>query len=126
MLPPHQSIGVLLQYVWTHFWLNAVIAIGAALLFYIVLRLLRSHNERYFEEGEVELGFLMALVVGWPYFVFFVPSVFLLVIFLSIIRGVFLHKPYTTLGVPFFLGAVIAYGVTSFIMDAYGLVQFSI
>lgn len=121
LLPPYQSIRVLLHYSWTHFWLNALISIGAALLFFIVLRALRSYNPRYFEPGEVELGFLMALIVGWPHFIVFVPVVFLLVIVISTIRGIFLHEPYTTLGLPFFLGYASAIGVTSYIIATLNL-----
>ena len=108
LLPPHQNIAIFLHYSWTHFWLNAFISTGAALLFFGILRLLQSHNPRYFEAGEAELGFVMALVVGWPQFIVFIPAVFLLVVGISIVRGVFLHEPYTTLGLPFFIAAVAA------------------
>jgi len=121
LLPPHQSISVLLRYAWTHFWLNAFISIGGALLFFIVLRALQAHNPRYFEGGEVELGALMALVAGWPYFVVFVPAVFLSIVLVSIIRGIFLHEPYTALGLPFFIGYAIALVSTGYIIAALSL-----
>lgn len=122
MLPPHQSIGVLLRYSWTHFWLNALISIGAALLFFVILKILRSYNPRFFETGEIELGFLMALVVGWPQFVIFVPAVFLMVVFMSIIRGIFLREPYTTLALPFFLGTVITFATAASIIATFDLI----
>lgn len=121
MLPPYQSIGVLLQYSWTHFWLNALISIGAALLFFVVLRSLYSYNTRFFDTGEIELGLLVALVVGWPHFIVFVPAVFLSVIIVSIVRGIAFREPYTTLGLPFFLGAVVAFGITSHVITAFDL-----
>ncbi len=108
LLPPHTRIGVLLHYVWTHYWLNAFISIGAALLLFGVFRLLASHNERFFNEGEFELGFLMALIVGWPQFVIFVPAVFCLVVLMSVVRGLWFNEPYTTLGIPLFLAAIVA------------------
>lgn len=126
MLPPHQSIGVLLRYSWTHFWLNALISIGAALLFFIILRILRSHNSRYFETGEVELGFLMALVVGWPGFLVFISASFFAVILISIIRGIFLKEAYTTLGLPFFIAAAVAIGFTPIIITALRMTALSI
>ena len=126
LLPPYQSIGVLLRYSWTHFWLNALIAIGAALLSFVVLRVLYSYNERYFDTGEIELGALMALVVGWPHFVVFVPAVFLSVIIVSIIRGVAFREPYTTLGLPFFIGAAIALMATPYIIKTFHLIALSI
>ena len=120
-LPPYRSISYLLQYSWTHFWLNALLSVGAALLFFGILRALQAHNPRYFDAGEVELGALIALVVGWPHVIVFVPVVFLLVVIISIIRGVVLHKPYTTLGLPFFLGAVIAFALTTYIIATFHL-----
>lgn len=126
MLPPYQGIGVLLRYSWTHFWLNALISIGAALLFFIVLRSLHSYNARYFDTGEIELGLLMALVVGWPGFLVFAPIAFLSVVLISIIRGIFLKEAYTTLGLPFFIATAVALGFTPVIVAALKLTAFSI
>lgn len=126
LLPPHQSIAVLLRYGWTHFGLNAAISIGFAVLFLLVLRSLRTYNARYFDDGEVELGFVMALVVGWPAFIVFVPAVFLSVIIVSIVRGVFYRQPYTTLGVPFLGGCVIALVVSGYLIDMLKLTSWVI
>jgi len=120
-LPPHQSVAVLLHYSWTHFWLNAIVSIGAALLFFAVLRALRAHNPRYFAEGEADLGLLLALVVGWPHVVVFVPAVFLSVVVISLIRGIFLREAYTVLGLPFFIGYAIALVSTGYIIAALSL-----
>ena len=114
LLPPHQNISVLLHYAWTHFWLNAIMSIGCALLFFFVLKALAARNPRYFEEGEVELGALMALLAGWPQAVVFIPAVFFSVVIISIVRGFWMREAYTTLGLPFFIG----YG-TSFVLTMY-------
>lgn len=126
LLPPYRSISYLLRYSWTHFMLNALISIGAALLFFVILRALQRYNSRWFNAGEVELGFLMALIVGWPGFLIFVPVAFLSVILISIIRGIFLKEPYTTLGLPFFIATVVAFGFAPKLIVFLKLTPFAI
>lgn len=126
LLPPYRGISYLLRYGWTHFMLNAVISVGVALLFFVVLRVLQRYNGRWFNVGEVELGFLLALIVGWPGFLAFVPVAFLSVVFISIIRGIFLKEPYTTLGLPFFIATAFAFAFAPAIVVALKLTPFSI
>ena len=108
LLPPTQSITVFTRYVWTHFWINVVISLGLGLGMALVLIALRKRNARFFEEGEVALGTLMAFTVGWPYFVIFFPLVFVLVVLLSVVRSLFFKESFTTLGVPFLVAALLA------------------
>jgi hypothetical protein len=107
-LPPHRSIGYVLIYSWVHYFLNAVISVLMAYLFFLFLRGLKQYQERFFEKGEVEIGFIVALVVGWPNFVVFLPLVFVSVILIAIYRRIFRGEAYTTLGVPFLLAGFIA------------------
>lgn len=99
--------GYFLFYSFGRFWLNVFIAIGVAFVFYLFLKFLKKYRERFFIEGETELGFLTALIVGWPNFVIFIPCVFVFVVLMSVFRGLFLKESYTTLGWPFILAALI-------------------
>lgn len=108
LLPPTQSITVFARYAWTHFWINALLSIVVGLLMFVLLRALQKKNDRFFEEGEVELGALMAFVVGWPHFVIFFPLVFIFVVLFSIVRGIALKEPFTTLGMPLIAAAIVA------------------
>lgn len=101
------NLGYFLFYSWGRFWLNLLILLIASLAFWIFLRALKRHKERLFDTGEVELGFLMTLLSGWPGFVLFVPLAFVFVILISIIRGVFLKEMYTTLGYPMLAAGLI-------------------
>lgn len=101
------SPGYFLFYSWGRFWINVLLTISAAFVFYLVLRLLKKYQERFFDEGETELGLLMALLVGWPNFAVFVPLVFVFVIPVSIFRRLFLKESYTNLAVPFFIAALV-------------------
>ena len=121
LLPPHQSITVLLHYAWTHFWLNAFVSIGSALLFFFILKTLAARNPRYFEAGEVELGALMALLAGWPQAVVFVPAVFFSVVIVSIVRGFWMREAYTTLGLPFLIGYITSLVLTMYIITLFDL-----
>ena len=113
--------GYFLFYSFGRFWLNALITIGAAFVFYLFLKFLKKHRERFFEEGETELGFLSALIVGWPNFVVFLPLVFVFVVLLSIFRRVFLKEFYTTMGIPFLLAALIVLISGNQIVNILGL-----
>lgn len=95
--------GYFLFYSYGRFWLNVVVAVAVSYVFYLFLQALRKYRERFFKEGEMELGFLCALAVGWPYFVIFVPLVFVLVVIVSIFRRFLFKEFYTTLGPPFIL-----------------------
>lgn len=121
LLPPHQSIAVLLRYSWTHFGLNALISIVAALFVFIVLRLLQMHNTRYFSPGEPVLGAVLALVVGWPGFLVFVPVTLISIVFVSIVRTIFLQESYTTFGPSMFFAAVVALLVGRSMLSFMGL-----
>ena len=104
----NSRLGYFLFYSYGRFWLSVFISIAAALVFYLFLRFLRKYRDRFFEEGEAELGFLTALIVGWPNFVIFVPMVFISVIIVSIFRRLFYGETYTMLGIPFLLAALTA------------------
>jgi len=102
-----QKLGYFLFYSYGRFWLNVLISIGAAFIFYLLLKSLEKYRGRFFEEGETKLGFLAALIVGWPNFAVFLPLVFISVILISIYRRIFLKETYTTLGWPFILAILI-------------------
>ncbi|PIP29821.1 hypothetical protein COU12_00600 [Candidatus Jorgensenbacteria bacterium CG10_big_fil_rev_8_21_14_0_10_54_38] len=102
------ALGYFLFYSWGRFWLGAVLAVGVALLFWWFLRVLKRHNERFFEESETELGFLAALIAGWPQVLIFLAVTFLAVVLISIARMLFFKKSLTTLGLPFLIGACAA------------------
>lgn len=97
LLPPTQSIRYFIQYSFTHFWIDALISIGAAIIFYLFLRALWKYRERFFEKDELVFGFLMALILGWPNFVVFVPLVFIFTALISLIRILILGNIYTDL-----------------------------
>lgn len=102
-----QKSGYFIFYSYGRFWLNVFIAIGVAFVFYLFLKFLKKYQERFFEEGETELGFLAALIVGWPNFVVFLPLVFVSVVLISLFRRLVLKEVYTTLGWPFILAVLI-------------------
>jgi hypothetical protein len=114
------SAGYFIFYSWGRFWMNAVLGLCAALLWWWFLRALRRRNERFFEEGEVELGFLSALIVGWPNIVLFVPLSFLAVVLVSVFRMAVLKRTLTTLGWSFLLAALATLAFGSALLDMVG------
>lgn len=119
-------LGYFLFYSYGRFWLNAVVSIFAAFCFYLFLKILKKHKERFFENGETELGFLAALIVGWPNFVIFIPMVFVSVMAVSIFRRLFSGEIYTTLGIPFLLAALTAFLIGSRLIRLFNLVVLNV
>ncbi len=107
LLPPYQPWTRFALYALQRHWLGFFIGIALAVVFFLFLKVLQRYRERFFEVGETELGFVLALVVGWPHFVLFLPIALFAVIFISIIRGIFLKQAYTTLGAPLLLAAAV-------------------
>lgn len=103
--PFEGRLGYFTLYAFERFWLGTLIGILVGCLFYLFLKALRKHSQRFFEEGEPELGFAMALLAGWPGFVFFLFFIFIFVILISLFRMIFLKQPLTTFGLPFMLSA---------------------
>lgn len=99
------SLGYFLVYSWGRFWLNPLLAILLAAAFYFFLLALMRRNERFFEDGETELGLFAALLAGWPGFLIFLPLAFASVAALSLVRRFYFKEPYTTLGAPLLLAA---------------------
>lgn len=118
--------GYFVFYSLLHFWLNVALSIFIAWLFYRFLILLKRHKERFFEEGEVELGFLTALIVGWPAFTLFVPAIFIFVVLASLVRLIIFKEAYTTLGWPFILAALASLAFGSFLLAQSGLLVLSV
>lgn len=121
LLPPHQSILYFTKYAGTHFWLAPLLSLIVSGAFYGILAALKRTNERFFDEGEIELGALAAFLAGWPRVIVFLSVVFLAVIVISGIKLALRKGAYTTLGIPFLIGlaAALACGVT--ILEWLGL-----
>lgn len=104
-LPPTQGIAYFLGYVWLRFLIPLFISFLSAGVWYLFLNLLRKYQPRFFEDGEPELGFALALFIGWPKFLVLLPIALLSVVLVSIFRMVVLREAYTTLGWPLVLSA---------------------
>jgi hypothetical protein len=77
LLPPHAPWSYFLQYIFTHYLLNALLSISAAALFWLVFEMLRRYRLGVINREEPLAALLAALVVGWPGFIIFVPIAFL-------------------------------------------------
>lgn len=121
LLPPHQPISYFLVYIIGRFWIDQAIAIAVSLSFYVVLMLLKKYQPRFLSKEEILLGFLMALLVGWPNIVIFVPMVFLSAIAMSVINMTMLRVKYTGLYFPFLFAGLFTFVFGSTILALLGL-----
>ena len=115
--------GYFFFYSWGRFWFEIIVSLIAALAFYLFLIFLKKYKERFFEEGETALGFLLAFMVGWSNFIVFLPIAFLSVVFISILKILFFKEKYTTLGAPFLLAALIVLIFGDYLVSLLGWVS---
>lgn len=116
-----EGLGYFLFYSWSRFWFRAFLAIGFGILFWLFLKFLEKRNERFFHKGETELGFLCALMVGWPEAIIFLALTFVFVVLVSCFRIIFLGEAYTTLGVPFLLSTLTILATGNWLIILLGL-----
>ena len=122
----NNRFGYFIFYSWGRFWMEIAASLVAAASFYLFLIFLKKYRERFFEEGETELGFLLALIVGWSNFIIFLPIAFLCVIIISVFRMLIFKEAYTTLGAPFILAAFIVLLFGGYLISALGLTSFKV
>ncbi|MFH1188776.1 MAG: hypothetical protein V1652_02950 [bacterium] len=103
----NNKLGYFLFYSWGSFWLEIFLIGIMSVLFWLFLHVLRRYNDRFFVDGEVELGALMILLIGWPADIIFIGMVFFSVVIVSIARLIIFKEAYTTLGYPFLLAAFV-------------------
>ena len=115
-----ENFGYFLFYSYGRFWLEIILAALFAYVFYLFLRMLRKYRERFFEEGEPELGWLLAFSAGWPNVTIFVFLSFVSVVLVSGYRLV-LGQRYTTLGPVFLLASLLTLVSGFWLISAMGL-----
>lgn len=98
LLPPYQPLGYFLFYSWGHFWLNAVLSLGAAAIFYLALDLLKKYQPRFFDKRDTQLGLMGGLLTGWPLIIIFVPLFLVIAVLVTIFRQLVLKENLTPLG----------------------------
>lgn len=113
-------------YIFARYWLVILVSFAAAYLFYLLLKGLKKYKERFFLNGEPEIGFCLAFLVGWPDFVIFLPAIFFLIIPVSIFRFIFLKRHLTTMGWPFIASAIVAVILGYYLLDIFRLGTLSI
>jgi hypothetical protein len=108
--------GYYVHYIFGRFWVEALLSVLAALAFYGLLAVFRKYKDRFFREGEVLLGFLCALIVGWPMTAVFIGGVGVFAVLFSVARYALKHELYTTLGAPFVASAAACLLFAQFIL----------
>ncbi|KKU91285.1 MAG: hypothetical protein UY23_C0002G0024 [Candidatus Jorgensenbacteria bacterium GW2011_GWA1_48_11] len=119
-------LGYFLFYSYGRFWLGLVVAFGMALAFYFILKALKKYQERFFEENELALGFLLAFLVGWPGVLVFIVLLFIFILIISVFRRLFLSETYTTFSGPMFLAGFVTLGWESELVGLLNLTVFKI
>lgn len=86
-LPPRAPWSYFAHYVFTHFWLNALLSISAAVFLWLVFEALRRRHLGVINREESLVAFCGALIVGWPGFLVFVPTALFIAALYSITQS---------------------------------------
>ena len=116
----HLRVNYFFYYVYGRFWVDILIGIGCAFLFWVGLVALKKYRSRFFDKGELEVGLVSALAVGWPMMVVFVPLLLVMVVAVSAVRAIFLKESLTTLGWPMFIAAIVSLGIAALFPSLLG------
>lgn len=114
LLPPHQPMSYFLFYSGMHFWLYPTLSFFAAALVLLFFGVLRGVKAAWFLQGEIALGILLALILGWPLSLFLVPMSFVALAAISAVC-IFMKREQ-----PFSLGVImLGFGGTLFISGMF-------
>ncbi|MFA6135798.1 MAG: hypothetical protein WC705_00305 [Candidatus Paceibacterota bacterium] len=115
------EMGYFLFYAFNRFWINSLLVLALSLVWLFILKYLVKYQERFFYEGETNLGFLACLCCGWPAFVVFFVFLFIMIILVSLVKKIIFKEEYTTLGIPFVLAGLIGVVFGNIIVNYLGL-----
>lgn len=125
-LPPFTPINYFIRYIFLHFWLASILVFLCALAFYLIFKLIRRRNREAISKEELHLILLSGLLVGWPNFIIFVPSFFLLALIFSTLNLAIFKNKKNSLLYPLLLSLVITFLGGYFLINQLGLSVFVI
>jgi hypothetical protein len=125
-LPPYIPISYFIRYIFVHFWLASILVFLFTLAFYLIFILVRRRNREAISKEELHLILLSGLLVGWPNFIIFVPTFFLLALIFSIINLLVFKNKKNTLLYPLILSLSLIFLGGHFLINYLGLSAFVI
>jgi len=120
-LPPYQSITYFLHYSAFHFFAANILVLVFASAFYLVLRLIRKYRADIITKEELNLVFLISLLVSWPHVVLLVPLFLLLAIIFSVFNLLVFKKNQTGLALPIILSSIIIFLFGTYLINFLSL-----
>ncbi|OGE85895.1 MAG: hypothetical protein A3J48_00980 [Candidatus Doudnabacteria bacterium RIFCSPHIGHO2_02_FULL_46_11] len=106
-LPPHQPLNYFLLYVWGRFWLESVLALAVAGLFWAFLYLIQKNRTGFWTKDDLFLAALLAILTGWPDVIVFLVLVCLYTLLLSLVRLIIFKQTHTQLTSALIIAAII-------------------
>jgi len=125
-LPPFTPLNYFLRYSLLHFWLASILVFLCALAFYLIFKLIRRRNREAISGEELHLILLSGLLVGWPNFIIFVPSFFLLALIFSVLNLLVFKNKKNSLLYPLILSLILTFLVGHFLINWLSLSAFII
>jgi hypothetical protein len=101
------SHGYFMYYIWNNFWREALFSLTAAFIVYGMFFLLRRHDPHSLTDWENKLILLLAMLVGWPQIILFLPLILLLTLIFIMGKMIFRQGISCSLIYPLFIGTVL-------------------
>lgn len=111
---------------WFRFWLSALLAVFVGYLLYRFFRILERYQPRFFYDGEPLLGGALAVLVGWPGVIVYIPLIFMVIAPIALIRRIIFKDEYTAMGIPFIVAGALALIAGHWIIAVLGLDVFRV
>jgi len=108
-LPPFTPINYFLGYIFLHFWFSIILSFVFSLIFYFIFTLIKKYRDDVVNREELPLILLASLLVGWPKFVVFVPTFFLVALIFSISNLLVFKKKNNSLSWPLIISLIIVF-----------------
>lgn len=120
-LPPFTKISYFLTYIFIHFWFASLLAGVVALVFYLLLKLIKKYRNEVISQEELSLILLSGLLVGWPKFIILVPLFFLLTLIFSIVNLLVFKKKTNSLLYPLIFSLIIVFLLGTYLIKYFSL-----
>ncbi len=121
LLPPHQPLRYFLYYSWGRFWLNPVLSIASAGVFYGFLLVVKKYRQILFGARDARVALLATSALPWPGIVIFIPLAFCILAIMTFINSLRAPGSRTAFVPALIVAALIAFFFSGRIIEIFNL-----
>jgi hypothetical protein len=114
LLPPYQPWSYFIGYSFFNFWLANLLTLVAALLFFLVFKIIKKLKPEAGSGEELNLVLLLSLLLAWPRILIFIPLFLFLSLLYILVNLLVIKQKRSSLSIP-----LLAAALTVFLFGAY-------